>query len=137
MTDHLNPDRRSWNMAQIRSRDTAPEMRVRRIAHGLGYRYRLHCRHLPGTPDLVFPRYRFVLFVHGCFWHRHKGCPLATMPKTRVDFWRRKFLENINRDRQVAAAIRKAGWRRAVIWQCQTKNPEVIEKFLLKLKLPR
>src|ERR1051325_1912720 len=110
MTDHLSPRMRSWNMAQVKSRNTHPELRVRKTAHALGYRFRLHRTDLPGSPDLVFPKYRLALFIHGCFWHRHNGCVLSSFPKTRRPFWRRKFKENMDRDKRTMRAIRKAGW---------------------------
>lgn len=107
-------------MRRVRQRDTDPELVVRRVAHALGYRFRLHRRDLPGTPDIVFPKYRAALFVHGCFWHRHQGCARATMPKTRCDYWLPKFEANVERDRRTAAALAQAGWRVAVIWECET-----------------
>lgn len=117
-------------MARVAGRDTRPEMAVRRAAHALGFRYRLHRRDLPGTPDLVFTRYRTVIFVHGCFWHRHSGCRKATTPKTRRGFWQAKFDENVERDRRTVAALESAGWAVVVIWEC-----EAIDEQLLKLRL--
>ena len=121
-------------MSRIRSRDTAPELVVRRIAHGLGYRFRLHRRDLPGSPDIVFPRYRAVILVHGCFWHRHPGCKYASTPKTRTQFWETKFEKNVIRDGRAEAALRKMGWRVLVVWECETKDGEAlasrIEAFL-------
>lgn len=107
-------------MARIRRGDTQPEMAVRRCAHAIGLRYRLHRRDLPGTPDMVFTRYRTVIFVHGCFWHRHEGCRKATMPKTRVGFWQEKFNANVKRDLRNIAMLEAAGWSVIVIWECQT-----------------
>ncbi len=133
MTDHLTPRMRSWNMSQVKSRNTQPELRVREIAHALGYRFRLHRTDLPGSPDLVFPRYRLALFVHGCFWHRHKRCVLASLPKTRRLFWRKKFAENTERDKRVVKAIRNLGWPVGVIWQCQTSDRTHLERRLMKL----
>src|SRR5262245_38802686 len=98
MADRIDTARRSWNMSRVRSSSTAPELRVRQLAHSLGFRYRLHRRDLPGRPDLVFPGLRTVVFVHGCFWHRHAGCAKTTTPSTRSQFWRRKFAENEERD---------------------------------------
>ena len=110
-------------MSRIRSRDTKPEMRVRRLVHGLGYRYRLHSEDLPGRPDLVFRPRRKVIFVHGCFWHRHEGCPRNRTPKSpeRRDFWREKLDGNAQRDRLNEAALRRLGWEILVIWECETK----------------
>ena len=110
-------------MSRIRSRDTKPEMRVRRLVHGLGYRYRLHSEDLPGRPDLVFRPRRKVIFVHGCFWHRHEGCSRNRTPKSpeRRDFWREKLDGNAQRDRLNEAALRRLGWEILVIWECETK----------------
>jgi len=110
-------------MARIRSIGTAPELAVRRAAHAMGLRYRLNRRDLPGTPDLVFPRFRVALFVHGCFWHRHAGCRLAATPKTRIEFWQAKFAGNTARDARQEQALVDAGWRPVVIWECETADP--------------
>lgn len=109
-------------MASIRSVDTRPEWILRRLVHGMGYRYRLHCRDLPGRPDLVFRSRRAVVFVHGCFWHRHEGCPLARLPKTRVDFWKEKLDGNRERDSRKIAELKALGWRVFVVWECELKN---------------
>lgn len=101
-----------------------PELVVRRLAHALGFRFRLHRRDLPGSPDLVFPRRRKVIFVHGCFWHRHEGCRLAADPKTRPDFWSRKFAANVARDRAAQEALEMAGWKVMIIWECETRSLE-------------
>lgn len=130
MTDRLSPERRSWNMAQVRHKDTKPELAVRRMLHGKGYRFRLHRKDLPGTPDIVLPRYKTVVFVNGCFWHRHGGCPEATMPKTRTDFWRGKFDENVARDRRNHAALRALGWKVHVVWECETTAMELLAERL-------
>lgn len=118
-------------MSRVRGRDTAPEMTVRRIAHALGLRFRLHRRDLPGTPDLVFPKSRTAVFVHGCFWHRHPRCSRASMPQTRIEFWRSKLAGNVVRDRAASAALKKAGWKVAVVWECEVKNPDKVGKRLL------
>jgi DNA mismatch endonuclease (patch repair protein) len=110
---------RSALMGRIRGVDTGPEMAVRRAAHRLGYRFRLHCRSLPGRPDIVFPSRRAAIFVHGCFWHRHEGCRKASTPKTRVEFWEAKFARNVERDAEVQQRLRAAGWRVLVIWECE------------------
>lgn len=120
--DRLTVERRSWLMSQVKSKNTGTEMRVRQAAHALGLRYRLHRRDLPGTPDLVFPRHRLVLFVHGCFWHRHPGCRKASTPKSRVDYWQAKFDRRVARDSRVAEELRALGWRVEVIWECETKR---------------
>lgn len=128
--DRLTPERRSWLMSRVGSRDTSTEMRVRRAAHSLGLRYRLHRRDLAGTPDLVFPKHRVVIFVHGCFWHRHPGCKKATTPKSQVVFWQSKFDRNVARDRQAVDELGALGWRVAVIWECETKDAEVLSRLL-------
>lgn len=119
--DTLSPEERSRRMALVRSTDTKPEMRVRRLVHGLGYRYVLHDKRLPGTPDLVFPSRKRVVFVHGCFWHRHR-CPKGDrMPATRVDFWGPKLEGNRRRDARVVRELRRLGWRTLIVWECRTK----------------
>lgn len=109
-------------MSRIRGKDTKPEMRVRRLVHGMGYRYRLHAKELPGCPDLVFRPRRKAIFVHGCFWHRHPGCSANRIPKTRPDYWRAKLDRNVERDRQNEAALKADGWSVLVIWECETKG---------------
>ncbi|MDQ6702617.1 MAG: DNA mismatch endonuclease Vsr [Pseudomonadota bacterium] len=132
MADTLTQDQRSERMGRIRGKDTAPEMMVRRIVHKIGYRYRLHRKDLPGCPDLVFPRSRKVIFVHGCFWHRHPDpkCPLARLPKTRLDFWEPKLSANHRRDERVQAALAAAGWRIFVAWECEIGDKEQLENKL-------
>ena len=117
-------------MAGIRTRDTAPELAVRRIAHRMGLRYRLHRKDLPGRPDLVFPRHRLVVFVHGCFWHRHEGCRYASNPKSRIVFWTEKFAANVARDARQQAALKVLGWRVLVIWACETRHKAAVERRL-------
>lgn len=109
-------------MARVRARDTIPEKTVRRIAHGLGYRYRLHRRDLPGTPDLVFVSRSKVIFVHGCFWHRHQGCPLARLPKSRRAFWLPKLEGNAKRDARNVRVLRRRGWGVMTIWECELRD---------------
>ena len=109
-------------MAGIRGRDTKPELAVRRAVYRLGFRYRLHVRNLPGTPDLVFPRRRAVLFVHGCFWHRHTGCRLAYEPKSNVEFWRLKFARNVARDATATSQLADMGWEVLTIWECEVRE---------------
>lgn len=130
MVDHISPERRSWLMSRVRGKHTSPEMRVRRAAHAMGLRFRLHRKDLPGTPDLVFPKHQVALFVHGCFWHRHRGCSKATVPKTRSSYWREKFASNRERDFIVHAALTALGWKVAVIWECKTKSPVELDEQL-------
>ena len=131
--DKLTPEKRSWNMSHIKSKDTKPEIRVRSFLHKSGFRFRLHRTNLPGKPDIVLPKYKTVIFVHGCFWHRHSGCKKSTTPKTRIEFWEAKFRENVKRDNRNLRALESEGWNVIVIWECETKNPvfllEVIDKI--------
>jgi DNA mismatch endonuclease (patch repair protein) len=117
-------EQRSANMRAVRTKDTAPEMIVRRLVHGLGYRYRLHAHKLPGKPDLVLPKYRAVIFVHGCFWHGHDDCPRARRPKTNAAFWDRKLQRNFERDTAQRASLIASGWRVLVVWECETKRAD-------------
>jgi DNA mismatch endonuclease (patch repair protein) len=121
MTDVLTPEQRRLNMSRIRGRDTKPELLLRRALHARGLRFRLHRRDLPGRPDLVFPCYRAVLFVHGCFWHLH-DCPMFKWPATREDFWRGKIKGNVERDRHAQAALAESNWRILVIWECALRG---------------
>lgn len=134
MTDTLTKERRSWNMSRIRSKNTKPELIVRSLLHRMGYRFTVNGplnRKLPGKPDIVLPKYKIVIFVHGCFWHRHKGCKYAYNPKSRKPFWKRKFCDNIRRDKEVTTLLKKTGWRRIVIWECKTKKkPENVLRSL-------
>jgi DNA mismatch endonuclease (patch repair protein) len=127
MADHVHRDTRSRIMAAVRSKNTQPELAVRRLVHGLGYRYRLHGSDLPGRPDLVFRSRRKVIFVHGCFWHRHPRCRYTTSPKTRVDYWQDKFRTNVARDRRVRRDLGKLGWSILSIWQCELKHPQKLK----------
>ena len=131
MVDKLSPERRSALMSKVRGKDTSPEMRVRRLAHSLGYRYRLHKRSLPGRPDLVFASKRKVIFVHGCFWHRHPGCRKASMPKSRVEYWREKFDRNVERDGAAIAELQRLGWDVLVVWECETKDEGLLRTKLI------
>ena len=130
MADRISPARRSENMRAIKSKNTAPEKRVRSVAHRLGLRFRLHRRDLPGSPDLIFPGRGIVLFVHGCFWHRHENCPVATIPKTNTEYWSKKFRDNIKRDRENRKKLEESGWRVLIIWECETRKRESVEAFL-------
>ncbi len=127
MTDVVDKVTRSRMMAGIRGSDTVPEMIIRRGLHALGFRYRLHDRKRPGRPDLVFPRYRAVVFVNGCFWHRHEGCRYASTPATRPDFWTEKFRLNVARDRKNVTTLLASGWRVALVWECALKDGRVEE----------
>lgn len=126
--DTLNPLQRSAVMARVRSKDTVPELIVRRLTYGLGYRYRLHLRALPGTPDLVFSARNKVIFIHGCFWHRHKGCALARLPKSRSDFWLSKLEGNTRRDAHNVRELRKKRWGVMTIWECQLRDMARLER---------
>lgn len=132
--DTLSVAERSKRMSRIRSVDTKPELLVRSIVHRCGYRYKLHDGSLPGKPDLVFPKRRKVVFVHGCFWHRHphRHCSLARLPKSKLSFWLPKLTLNRSRDIKNMAKLRRAGWKVAVIWECQVKRTEWLEKKLRK-----
>ena len=131
--DTITTAQRSAHMARIRGRDTQPEMVVRRAAHALGLRFRLHRKDLPGSPDLVFPNRRHALFVHGCYWHRHPGCRLAYAPKSNTDFWQAKFDRNVARDAAAIADLQAAGWRADIIWECETRRPGTIPDRLKEL----
>ncbi|WP_375568022.1 very short patch repair endonuclease [Ahrensia marina] len=120
--DIVTPDIRSRIMSGIRGKHTKPELLVRKAAHGLGLRYRLHRTDLPGTPDLVFVRKNTVVFVHGCYWHRHEKCKYCYIPKSNTDFWNKKFESNVARDRRVREELKQMGWRVMVIWECETRD---------------
>ena len=130
MADKISKAARSRNMAAIRGKDTKPEMSVRRLAHAQGYRFRLHRKDLPGSPDLVFPARGKVIFVHGCFWHRHRCKEGRWEPKSRVEFWKEKFDKNKKRDRRNRRHLRKLGWEYLVLWECQIEHwqPERLEE---------
>ena len=121
---HKVSEQRSRNMSAIKSKNTKPEIKVRKILHSMGYRFRLHSKDLPGSPDIVLPKYKTVIFVHGCFWHRHENCKYASTPKTRKEFWNKKFTENKKRDSEIQEKIKILDWRSIVIWECETKNIE-------------
>lgn len=122
MVDTLTPMQRSERMSRIRGKNTQPEIVLRKAIHACGLRFRLHVRKLPGSPDLVFPKYHAVVFVHGCFWHQHAGCKTAHVPKSNSAYWSSKFLANEERDRRKARELRDLGWRVAVVWECQVAN---------------
>lgn len=129
--DRIDKKRRSWNMGRIKGRDTAPEVQVRSILHRAGYRFRLHRKDLPGRPDIVLSKHQTVVFVHGCFWHRHRGCPNCSTPKSNAEFWEAKFSGNIKRDKQNIAKLEKSGWHVIVVWECELRDLEHLEKRLL------
>ena len=126
--DSLTSEKRSWNMSRIKARDTRPEIIVRSLLHSKGYRFRLHRKDLPGIPDIVLPRYKTIILVHGCFWHRHAGCKYAYNPKSRVQFWQEKFEKNVRRDEEVGKVLNDLGWNVYIIWECEAKNVELLER---------
>jgi DNA mismatch endonuclease (patch repair protein) len=128
--DRLTRAQRSWNMSQIRGKHTRPERVVRSLLHRLGYRFRLHVQKLPGKPDIVLAKSRSVVFVHGCFWHRHSGCRFAYTPKSRIEFWTQKFDRNVARHNIVEQELRKLGWRILVVWECEISNVGRLESRL-------
>ncbi|HUT24965.1 MAG TPA: DNA mismatch endonuclease Vsr [Sumerlaeia bacterium] len=130
--DTFSKEKRSWIMSRVRSTDTSPEIRVRSTLHRLGYRFRLHRSDLPGIPDVVLPRHRTAIFVHGCFWHRHPRCKEASTPATRKGYWLPKFERTVKRDRRNRKELRKIGWEVVVVWECQTKDPRKLERRLEK-----
>jgi DNA mismatch endonuclease (patch repair protein) len=133
MKDRLSKERRSWNMSRIRGKDTQPEILVRSVLHKMGYRFRLHGKKLPGRPDVVLPKHKIVIFVHGCFWHRHRGCKNCTVPMNNRDFWVEKLEGNAARDRRNRTALRRAGWRVAVVWECEVEKRQQAIRCLMKL----
>ena len=131
MPDVFSKAKRSWIMSRVKGRDTKPEMVVRSVVHRMGFRFRLHRRDLPGNPDVVLPRYHEVIFVHGCFWHGHRGCPRSKRPTTNEEFWSKKLDGNIKRDRRFRRVLRETGWKVLVVWECETRKPD---KLLRKLE---
>lgn len=129
--DSLTPERRSWNMSRIRGKDTKPELRVRSLLHSLGFRFRLNRKDLPGKPDIVLPKYRTAVYVHGCFWHRHRECQFAYTPKSNPQFWTNKFSRTIERDAEVAVALKREGWSQVVVWECELND---LPKLKRKIK---
>jgi DNA mismatch endonuclease (patch repair protein) len=133
MADKLSAKRRSWNMSRIRSENTKPEIMLRSQLHRMGFRFRVHHRGLPGRPDIVFPKYRTVVFVHGCFWHQHSGCIESVRPKTNQEYWNHKLDRNMERDRNSIRALRKAGWVVLRFWECEIeKNVNRVAKQIAK-----
>ena len=132
MVDRLSKEHRSWNMSRIRSGDTQPELAVRSMLHRLGYRFRLNRKDLPGSPDIVLSRYRAVVFVHGCFWHRHTSCRFAYTPKSRADFWLAKFEGNVARDLKVRKELILLGWNVLVVWECEIHDTAKLSRRLTR-----
>ncbi|RAZ80314.1 very short patch repair endonuclease [Mesorhizobium atlanticum] len=133
MGDRLSPEARSAHMRLIRKKNTRPEVRVRKLLHSLGYRFRLHRHDLPGSPDIVLPKHMTAIFVHGCFWHQHAGCRLARKPKSRLDYWLPKLERNAMRDQEIDMRLRELGWHSATIWECETRHEESLRGRLLVL----
>jgi DNA mismatch endonuclease (patch repair protein) len=133
MADVHDTATRSYNMSQIKSRNTKPEMLVRKFLHANGFRYRLHVKNLPGKPDIVLPKYKTVIFVHGCFWHGHKHCKYFIVPKTRTDWWLNKINGNICNDTKAITLLKKEGWKLITVWTCMLTSKN-ISKTLIKLK---
>lgn len=133
--DKLDKESRSRLMAKVKSKNTGLEKAVRSLLHSLGFRFRLHRRGLPGTPDVILPKYRTVILAHGCFWHRHPGCKLAATPASNTDFWREKFAKNVERDARQIAALEQAGWKVMVVWECELKEtPRLAARLIEELR---
>ncbi len=132
MADVHTKEQRSYNMSQIKGKDTKPEMLVRRFLHANGFRYKLHDKTLPGKPDIVLPKFKTVIFVHGCFWHGHKGCKYFVVPKTRTEWWINKINKNKNNDTKAIKALKKDGWKTIHIWECDLKAG-ILKKTLVNL----
>ena len=130
---HKVSEQRSRNMSAIKSKNTKPEIAVRKLLHSMGYRFRLHRKDLPGSPDIVLPKYKTVIFVHGCFWHRHENCKYASTPKTRKEFWENKFKANLKRDLEIQEKIKNLDWRSVVIWECETKNFDNLRERIINI----
>lgn len=129
--DKISPEKRSWVMSQVKSRNTRPEIFVRSLLHRLGYRFRIHRPDLPGKPDIVLPKYRTVIFVHGCFWHSHEGCKRARMPAANNSYWKQKLARNMDRDAHNKDSLKSLGWNVIIIWECELKNMELLRARLL------
>lgn len=132
--DRLSKERRSWNMSRIKGKNTKPEMVVRSLLHQAGYRFRLHDKKLPGKPDIVLPKYKTVIFVHGCFWHQHEGCPKSSRPSGNATFWVKKLKGNVQRDKHIQSALCDLGWRVIVIWTCELKSEKARLRILSALE---
>ena len=126
MADKLSRKKRSWNMSRIRAKNTKPELVLRSVLHRMGFRFRVHDQRLPGRPDIVLPKYRTIIFVHGCFWHQHPGCIEAVRPKTNVEYWKEKLEGNVKRDRKNCLALCKEGWQVLRFWECQIEKDPIL-----------
>jgi len=133
--DRLSADRRSWNMSRISGKDTVPEKRVRSLLHRLGFRFTLRNQKLPGRPDIVLKSRKTAIFVHGCFWHRHKGCKNSVLPKTRAEFWLAKLNGNVARDRETSIVLKRQGWKVLTVWECEAEDElKLSQRLLAELK---
>ena len=133
--DNVSREKRSWIMSRIKGKDTIPEKTVRSLLHHAGFRFCLNRKDLPGSPDIILPKYKTVIFVHGCFWHGHEGCKRATRPSTNIEFWNKKIRKNRERDYIVKDQLEKLGWQVLIVWQCELKNPDqLIEKLVHLLR---
>jgi DNA mismatch endonuclease (patch repair protein) len=130
LTDIFSEEKRSWIMSRVKGYDTKPELLIRSMIFRMGYRFRLHRNDLPGKPDIVLPKHKKIIFVHGCFWHGHKNCARAKRPTTNEEFWNEKLDENIKRDKRYYRESRKLGWKVLVVWECETKNIDKLQKKL-------
>lgn len=131
--DIYSKQKRSEVMSQVRASNSKPEITVRKFLHGLGYRFRLHRKELPGKPDIVLPKYNSTIFVHGCFWHHHKGCKKSKLPESNAEFWREKIMANVARDKRTRRTLKKLGWKVMVVWECEVKSSKLsdrLNKFL-------
>jgi DNA mismatch endonuclease (patch repair protein) len=137
MADIVDSAKRSRMMSGIRGKNTKPEIAVRKHLHRLGLRFRLHDARLPGRPDLVLPRYKAIVHVHGCYWHQHSGCKFAYMPKSNQQFWKTKLDGNVRRDRETAQRLQSLGWRVFVVWECETGDPQVLNSLAASIRKPR
>jgi len=132
--DRITPEHRSWNMSRIKGKDTTPEKLVRSLFHKAGLRFRIHRKDLPGTPDIVLPMYNSVVFVHGCFWHRHQNCKNATLPKSNTVFWKEKFELNVIRDEKNTHKLRSMGWKVYIIWECVVSDEQHIQGIIRQIR---
>ena len=136
MADILTPEKRSWNMSRIKGKNTKPEVLLRSLLHQAGFRFRIHASNLPGKPDIVLPRYNTVIFVNGCFWHRHNNCKYAYSPKSRQDFWQEKFARTVQRDQEKTEKLIEDGWQVRTVWECELENnpDSIVAKIIRELK---
>ena len=132
--DSLTKEKRSWNMSRVRSQDTKPEIIVRSFLHRNGFRFRLHVKNLPGHPDIVLPKYKTIIEVRGCYWHRHAGCKKTTTPSTNAEFWQRKFSENVARDQRTEQELRKLGWNVIIVWECKLNNKNNLDEIVMQIR---